>query len=171
MTMSSIVGIFICISRENPWARFFVYLRGLIWVYIVYSGLSASVIIVITVPHSIYILIRRPTIIYYFAHLTSNNSNSITGCEVEPPVKNGKPIPPKFNTVGSIMVYKCALGHEPTGTPEVQCMPNGEWSVPVFKCIICEYNDIFVYHHYIYNELLFYYIFPNYKIRLHRIEY
>ena len=62
------------------------------------------------------------------------------GCEIEPPVTDGIPIPPKLNTVGSLMKYKCAPKHEPTGTPEVQCMPNGEWSFPNFNCIICKYK-------------------------------
>ena len=63
-----------------------------------------------------------------------------TGCEIEPPVINGIVIPPKFNKIGSILRYKCVKGHEPTGTPEVLCMPNGEWALPNFDCIICKYK-------------------------------
>ena len=61
------------------------------------------------------------------------------GCEIEPPVINGIVIPPKFNKIGSILRYRCVKGHEPTGTPELLCMPNGEWALPSFDCIICKY--------------------------------
>ena len=65
-----------------------------------------------------------------------------TGCETESPVLNGQAIAPKVNKIGSFMKYKCAQGHEPTGIPEVQCMPNGEWALPIFACIICEYSYV-----------------------------
>ena len=65
-----------------------------------------------------------------------------TGCETESPVLNGQAIAPKVNKIGSFLKYKCAQGHEPTGIPEVQCMPNGEWALPNFACIICEYSYV-----------------------------
>ena len=46
------------------------------------------------------------------------------------------------------MKYKCITGYEPTTTPEVQCMGNGEWSLPEFHCVVCKSNYfLFCIHH------------------------
>ena len=86
--------------------------------------------------------IQHVTVIHIFKLI------SFLGCEIKHPIKNGSPIEPVTNTIGSIMKYKCITGYEPNTTPEVQCMGNGEWSLPEFHCVVCKSNYfLFCIHH------------------------
>lgn len=80
-------------------------------------------------------------------HLILSHSLLLTACGPVPLVPNAN-ILPGLHILGTIRHYECLPGFVPNNPPEIECLPDAQWSPVGFACVgKC-------YRHFVYNVVV-----------------